>query len=368
MKEDNLTYQHYEKTSFLNKGLSASLYIHQYTCISPQHTANNEALTLIEPSANGKLTAIEPALEGVPPGMLRRMSKAVRMGIGAGLLIIKENDVDGIIIGTANGGMEDCIKFLNQIVEYDEGMLTPGNFVQSTPNALAGQLGLLTKNRSYNVTHVHLGLAFENALIDAKMMVQDNPGKNYLVGGVDEISTYNYHIDFLSGWYDEHLTNNNMYTAGKPATIAGEGAAMFLVNDKADGAWANITAVETLHTKNIDAVKQRFARFLAVQDIDASKTIFMSGENGDTRLNPFYEACEEQVKEMPIIRFKHLTGEYPTATSFAVWLACKAFQTQQFPGHLYKNKISTNEFQHILLYNLYHGNQHSFILISKTRC
>ena len=62
--------------------------------------------------------------------------------------------------------MEDCIKFLNQIVEYKEGLLTPANFVQSTSNAAAAQIALVTKNHQYNITHVHRGLAFENALMD----------------------------------------------------------------------------------------------------------------------------------------------------------------------------------------------------------
>ncbi|RZM12149.1 MAG: hypothetical protein EOO88_45975 [Pedobacter sp.] len=124
------------------------------------------------------------------------MGKAVRMGVGAAMPLLQHQEaVDGIIIGTANGGMEDCIKFLNQVIDYDEGLLTPGNFVQSTPNAVAGQLGLMTKNQCYNITHVHRGLSFEMALIDAMMQVKENPGKQYLLGSVDEISDYNFNID-----------------------------------------------------------------------------------------------------------------------------------------------------------------------------
>ncbi len=67
--------------------------------------------TLREPIEN-QLKAIEPTYENIPPGMLRRMGKAVRMGVGVALPLVKQTDsiIDGIIIGTANGGMEDCIK------------------------------------------------------------------------------------------------------------------------------------------------------------------------------------------------------------------------------------------------------------------
>jgi len=146
-------------------------YIHQTCCISPQQTFRDVDLNKLFEQADGKMLAIEPSYEGIPPGQLRRMGKAVRMGTGAAMPIVKNNPKpDGIIIGTANGGKEDCVKFLNQIIEYDEGLLTPINFVQSTPNAIAAQIGLLTKNHGYNITHLHLGLAFEFAIIDADMM------------------------------------------------------------------------------------------------------------------------------------------------------------------------------------------------------
>ena len=157
-------------------------YIHQTTCISPQQTFPDAGLDHLNGSVENKLKVVEPSYEGIPPGILRRMGKAVRIGVGAALSIINQKP-DGIIIGTANGGMEDCIKFLNQIIDYDEGMLTPGNFVQSTTNAIAGQLGLMSSNKGYNITHVHRALAFENAIIDADMLLKENPGCSYLLGG-----------------------------------------------------------------------------------------------------------------------------------------------------------------------------------------
>ena len=49
-----------------------------------------------------------------------------------------------MLIGTANGGIEDSIMFLNQIHDYEEGRLTPTSFVQSTYNAIAGMMGMIT--------------------------------------------------------------------------------------------------------------------------------------------------------------------------------------------------------------------------------
>ena len=69
---------------------------------------------------------------------------------------------------------EDCIRFLNQIVQYDEGTLTPTNFVQSTPNAIASTIGMNLQCHGYNITHVHRGNAFENALLDALMYLDES--------------------------------------------------------------------------------------------------------------------------------------------------------------------------------------------------
>ncbi|AHF17914.1 hypothetical protein NIASO_16555 [Niabella soli DSM 19437] len=320
----------------------------------------------IAPSADGKMVAIEPALEGVPPGMLRRMSKAVRMGIGAGLPLITDTVPDGIIIGTANGGMEDCIKFLNQLIDYDEGMLTPGSFVQSTPNAIAGQLSLIKKNRNYNATHVHLGLAFENALVDAKMFLNRHPENTYLVGAVDEISSYNYNIDRLAGWYDPALNNKDLYAYDHTATIAGEGAALFLLNGTPEGALAKIAAIETLHTNDVQLVATRLGALLDKYP-PTKNTILLSGENGDARFQHFYDAVEASCVALPVLHYKHLTGEYPTAVSFAVWLAANLAGNNKPPAALLKKGTLPEAIDQVVIYNNYHGKQHSFMLISKSR-
>ena len=342
------------------------MYIHQHICISPQPSFSITGANEMVASADGKLLAVEPLLEGVPPSMLRRMSKAVRMGIGAGLPLLKNYPVDGIVMGTANGGMEDCIKFLKQIIDYNEGLLTPANFVQSTPNAISGQLSLLSKNKQYNATHVHNGLAFENALTDVQMLAEENSEGNFLVGGVDEISSYNYNIDYLAGWYDKTKSNTNLYTTEKPGTIAGEGAAMFLVNGSPQNALAKIDAIEIFESRSKEQVEHRFKNFIEQKTADVNHSVLISGENGDARFTPTYAACELAIgSSIPVLRYKHLTGEYPTASSFALWLACQVLEHQTVPDHLYKYEHNLSQINKVILYNQYQGKQHSFMLVSK---
>jgi hypothetical protein len=341
-------------------------FIHHTSCISPQLSFGEVNLNQFLNADEGKMRAVEPDYAGIPAGALRRMGKAVRMGVGAGLpLLGSAPQVQGIIIGTANGGMEDCIKFLNQIIEYEEGQLTPGNFVQSTPNAIAAQIGFINRNRGYNVTHVQRGLAFESALMDTIMQLRENPGTAYLVGAIEEISTYNYNIDWLDGWYkEENVEAAGLYSGNTRGSIAGEGASLFYVNDDPENAVARLLAVDSYHTDDPIKAKARWQTFLETHLDDNPVDILISGENGDSRLLPFYAAIEETMDhDTAILRFKHASGEYPTASAFALWLACRLPVQGSIPDWWFKRHRKRNTVQTIAIYNNFKNQQHGFMLV-----
>jgi Beta-ketoacyl synthase, N-terminal domain len=341
------------------------LYIHHTTCISPQPGLLADAFA---GPVNGVYRAIEPDYAGIPAGVLRRMSKAVRLGVGAVLPLLQQGEPDGILTGTGNGGMEESVKFLRQIIEYREGLLTPGHFVQSIPNAIASQIGLLRNLRGYNSTYVHRGLGFEHALIDAAMLIRENTASRYLVGGVDECSGYHYQIELADGWYKRWVRPElSLYDYDSPGSIAGEGAALFLVSGNPAHALAAVRGIVTLHSTDKQVVDSRLRSFLA-QYLPAGKSLglFLSGENGDNRALPFYNACEKVLDPtVPVARFKHLCGEYPTASAFALWLTLQL--TPTLPGHMIKKAGNTAGWQYMLIYNNHKLTQHSFILLERFR-
>ena len=343
-------------------------YIHQTACISPQHSFADVDLSGVNPPLDNKLLVMEPAYEDIPPSSLRRMGKAVRTGIGAALPLLSKAITDGIILATANGGMEDCIKFLNQMVTYDEVMLTPGNFVQSTPNSIAGQLGMITTNHGYNITHVHRGLAFENAMIDGAMLLKENPNRTYLLGGVDEISTFDHNIDTLAGWFkNDPVNSGQLYELDSPGTIAGEGASMFIVNAKPEGAGARVEDLLSLHSGDETYMSKQLQLFLdrnilPVEQVD----LLLTGENGDNRSLKYFKSCEALLGPHTTIgRFKHMSGEYATASAFALWLCCYILAQQVVPEHVIKRKGSRDYIRKILIYNNFKNVQHSLMLLSR---
>lgn len=342
-------------------------YIHQSSCISAQQSFPHADIAQLHPPADNKLKAREPSYEGIPPGMLRRMGTAIRLGVGSALPLIKNSPpLDGIIIGTAKGGMEDSVKFLNQIVQYEEGVLTPGNFVQSTTNAIAGQLGLFSKNKGYNITHTQRGLAFENAAIDAGMRLSEFPRHRYLLEGVDEVSGFNHNLERLEGAYkSEVVTSEDFYNHDTPGSIAGEGAAAFIVSSDPANAIAHCRAVATLHRQEPALVREWMSNFMYRHCADQLPQLLISGENGDNRVLHYYLQAEQLVgKQAGILRFKHMTGEYPTASAIAFWLACELLRGMEIPTHLRKKKGDGLPVKDILIYNNFKGMQHSLMLLS----
>jgi len=339
-------------------------YIHQSSCISHQPTFNDVDLENLKQSENNLVHAIEPKYENVPLGQLRRMGRALRMGVGTCMKLLGTHKVNGLLIGTANGGIEDSIMFLNQIHDYEEGRLTPTAFVQSTYNAIAGMVGMITVNHGYNATHVHRALAFENVVLDAAMLLKENPDNSYLIGGVDEISVKNHRLVTLAGWYrKEPVSNFDLYKGDEAGTLSGEGAAMFIVSNKREGA--------TEKLKNLKMVKSSHEKFLLEQlslflkENPGKTDLFLQGENGDNRLLKYYTACESLMGEKTTVaRFKHAFGEFQTVTALAVWLSTNVLQTQKLPEHFIKKNSST-EFNRILIYNNYQGAQHSFMLVER---
>ena len=344
------------------------IYVHQIASVSPQKELLPASIDEVNESVNNVLKVVEPKYEGVPLSILRRMGKAVRMGVGAALPLIKsmEFPLNGIVIGTANGGMEDCIKFLNQVIEFEEGTLTPTNFVQSTPNAIAAQLSLLSANNGYNITHVNRGLAFENALLDVWMLLRENETHTYLLGGVEEISSYNYNIDYLADWFKKKETSNKeMFGSFTDGTLSGEGSAMFIVNNIPQSAIAQVSALQLMHTEEVKDIEEQLHLFLKKNlPHGESVEILLSGENGDMRPQHFFEAVENILSDSTVARFKHLTGDFATVSALALHMACQLIETNTLPDYMIKIDRKKERFKNILIYNQHKGIQHSFILVS----
>ncbi len=337
--------------------------------ISPQSTTTFEGKIEAVSYRNNLLKVIEPNWKNyIPRNQLRRMGKAVRLGTGAGLkLIEKDNEFknsDAIIITSANGGLEDCIKFLKQMVTYGDGALTPTNFVQSTPNAISGNIAMATENHCYNITHVNSSFSFIDGLRDASLLFYENSKAKILLGSIDEISDFNYRINELRGHYKkEKIDSLQLLESTTKGTICGESAAFFGVVDEGDDL-VKVVGFDTLISSDLAAIKAFVSQFLednnlASTDIDG----VMLGYNGNLIKDAIYnELTNTYFKNANRFSFKDLFGEHPSVISAGFWYAY-----QLIKGMPPLNKplnYNGNKLKNILIFNQYNGEENSLILLS----
>ncbi len=333
------------------------MFIRALASISPQPSFGASSLPAVVEYKCNRLSCIEPDYRDyIDPKMIRRMSRIIRMGVSAASACLKNADLpvpDAIVTGTAYGCLEDTGVFLNRMIEFNEEMLNPTAFIQSTHNTVGAQIALSVKCYGYNNTFVHRGFSFESALLDGAMLLRDKEVKNVLVGAADEITDISFDILNRFGIYREDgVSNLSLIDNPRQGTIAGEGAAFFLLTD--ESSTLNAASIDGTHTfykpadreETISEIKSFLqAQSLAIQDVD----LVINGRNGDLLNDRIYDVVTESIfKQTPQVSYKHLCGEYPTSSAFALWYATMMLK----PGKT------------ILIYNHYKNIHHSLMLIS----
>ncbi len=350
------------------------IFVRSASSISPQKTFGSSSFLdeMIIHEAPG-MKCIEPDYkEFIDPKLIRRMSRIIKMGVASASQCLKDADVgnpDAIITGTAYGCLEDTGVFLTKLVEQKEELLTPTAFIQSTHNTVAAQIALMLHCHNYNNTFVHRGFSFESGLLDALMMLKDNEASNVLVGGVDEITNDSQKILSRFGLYKrEQVTNDTLLSLKTKGTIAGEGAAFFLLsNQHNENNLAKLNALKTFYKPaNIKEIENQAQSFLDANSINIDEIdLIISGENGDMKNDEIYDELRASIfKKNTSINYKHLCGEYPTAVSFALWLATNIIKSNSIPSNISGKTAKKGNLKKILIYNHYQNTHHSLLLIS----
>ena len=350
------------------------VYINSIGSISAQKTFdNNDFLEEITTYEDNIIPVIAPNYKDfIPPAAARRMAKGIKMGVVASKIAIEEanlSDIDAIITGTGMGCVRDSEKFVSAILDNNEQFLTPTSFIQSTHNTVAGQIALGIGCKGYNFTYVHSSVSFESALIDALMQLELQEAENILVGGVDESGEHTNAIHkLIQHIKPEKINSNQLLHSTTPGTVFGEGANFFVVSNKKQvSSYAQVLGVKTFNTlaksdlvTNLEAYLKE--NNLSVTDID----VLITGNNGDIDYDNYYMALTNgPFKNTQQVVYKHLSGEFNTASAFGFWLGAKILKSQHVPNAITLNTIKTKDFEIVLLYNQYRGKNHSFTLLRR---
>jgi len=349
-------------------------YINGVGCISTQKTFDTVFLEEAVYHQNDTvLSVIAPVYKDyISPAAARRMAKGVKNGIVASALALKDaniENVDAIITGTGLGCIEDSEKFLKNILDNNEEFLTPTSFIQSTHNTVGAQIALTLQCKGYNFTYVNGAVSFESALLDAKMQLEENEAHSILVGGVDETGDYTMALFKLEGRIKkESDAPFKILNADSTGVVYGEGASFFVLeNEKKDTTYAQILDVEIINTLEENEVESSILAFLKTNNLEISDIdALVLGFDGNLNFDSYYKnIAENAFAQTPQLYYKHLSGEYDTASSFALWMASKIIKTQEIPEIVKANLVTKPAYNTILLYNQVNGKNHSFTLLSK---
>lgn len=275
----------------------------------------------------------------IKPAAMRRMSQAVKMSVFAAKKALEEADItmpSAIITGTGMGCKQDSDVFLDTMLIEEEGLLSPTKFIQSTHNTVGGQLALQLNCQGYNFTYVQGVASFEHAAFDALMSIESEAeDQQILVGGLDELSQNPIGKAQLRTYVKkEPIHNLNLYNHHSPGIIAGEGASFFVFStEKKDTSFARLIDIEIHNTLSSAEIENVLTEFLArnslrLEQIDA----LILGNNGDSDEQDYDKAIAELFPKTPKLVYKHLVGEFYTASAFGFWLGCKILRTEQARG------------------------------------
>lgn len=294
----------------------------------------------------------------IAPAKLRRMANGVKMGVTAANKALKIANIiqpDAILMGTGMGCIDDTEKFLNGIVSNNEQFLTPTAFIQSTHNTVSAQIALGLKCKGYNNTYSHASLSFEWALLDAQLLLQQEEAENVMVGSVDELGK-------------EIINYTRMMEDADGLGIQvpfGEGTSFFVVSSESNTNSIELIDMEVCSTISTGSIQDRLQQFLAKNDIQLSEIdVLVQGRNGDAFDN-YYNLIAELFENNTELHYKHLSGEFYTASAFGLWIAYEILSRQEIPEALIFKGKSKSKIDKILFYNQFKGRDHSFILLKR---
>ncbi|NML69508.1 3-oxoacyl-ACP synthase [Chryseobacterium sp. RP-3-3] len=351
----------------------SAVYINSASCISVQDTLKDHFFQGLKADQSVQiLKAIDPNYkEFIPPAMIRRMSKTVKMSSVASNYALKEAGIekpDAIIVGTGMGCSQDSEKFLKNVIDNNEEFLTPTFFIQSTHNTVAGQIALGLQCHAYNFTYVNTSSSLEFSFLDAQLQINDGEAENVLVGAADEQTNRTMELYRLNNTIkkEEDLPADYLHSE-TDGVIWGEGAAFFVLGkDKTENTYAQLKDIQIINRLNTEEAKSFIESFLAKNNLKAEDMdAVILGFSGDAKSDVYYTKAMDLFQNSALLYYKHLSGEFNTASGFSTFMACHILKEQQIPEIMMINSTKKEQIQYIILYNHLAGSDHSLVLLER---
>jgi 3-oxoacyl-(acyl-carrier-protein) synthase len=224
------------------------------------------------------------------------------------------------------------------------------------------------------------------------MYLNSGESRNILAGGFDEMTEKHYTITGKTGlWKKEEISNLDLFNSGTPGTISGEGSGFFLLsNGRTEGTYCYIRNLKIEHRPDINSDKI-IEDFCSESGIEKDEIdVVIHGLNGDSVNDKNYlDLIDNYFTKQINTCYKHLSGEWYTASVFAFWLGANIIRRQTIPevvrmdylagdtptdplsgegemvGEVAREGENEREIKNLMIYHRGTDRNHSLILLTK---
>jgi len=323
-----------------------------------------------------------------PPDRIKRLGRGQAMAI-----VAVKRALDGctaspargsstaVSVGTAWAEEGDEITFLENLIKLGEKGAKPAFFVNSVKNALASQLALTFGYQGENQTFAHDALSFESALWQGAHLVRVGRAAHAVVCGVDALIELHEMQGHLLGFFATRPAPLAPLAAGPASvgqgTIPGEGAAAFVLTPPGATAapLARLVSVRgrgplqrapALAVRDELAFVEQGLREASVEPDELG--LLLVGANGDSALDAVYaevvQGLRARAPGLAVGVYRHLTGDFPTASALGFELAVRAVASRTVPSEVRRVAGSPANIERVLLYHLASAGYHSTAIVS----
>lgn len=292
----------------------------------------------------------------------RRMGKLIKRALTTSLVVMKETGIEhpeAIISGTSIGSLDCTEKFLDNLVETNEQILSPTYFMQSPHNTVGSAIGIYTKNHSYNITYSHGACSFDLAVQDAWMQMQLGNISNALVGGFDEMVPSYFELLRRTGYVGKKgMVPCSEVSMSMIASTENESKDLCELSGIRIG---NYSAQKKLEEQVLQLLQESE---LTLEDVGG----IMTGINGNAENDSFYQHLSGiKSISIPLLRYKHIFGENYTSPALGFYTAAHCLKRGAIQDFLYYgNDVARNKtLRSLLLVNHMNANECSLILLKK---
>lgn len=257
----------------------------------------------------------------IPKNKLRRLDRLTRLALHTTYTALEEagaSTADGVIMGVGQTTSSTLDGMLRKMIENQEGLTNPTNFMNSLLSTAAGQIALQLACGGYTNTHSQRGFSVEAALLDASLQLAGQSAQSVVVGG----------LDVTHDSYRELSSTYGHFSASTAAGVerrVGEGAATFVVTGRPnERATACVRQVYTAYIPEAagcpattDPKSLLFANDPPVVDL------ILSGRPVGNEAQQTYDCLLAGYGDVPVVNYKPDTGEFPTASAHGLHIAVR---------------------------------------------